>query len=75
MYVNLSVSEQSKRSEAERCGASERCKGTNIASDRVALSKRDFDVKKQALNVRPDTQPISSRVWVGRGTNADGQGY
>ena len=36
--------EQSERSEAERCGASERserCERTNVASDRVALLKRD----------------------------------
>ena len=33
-----------ERSEAERCGASERserCERTNVASDRVTLSKRD----------------------------------
>ena len=38
------VSERSERSKAERCGASERserCERTNVASDRVALSKRD----------------------------------
>ena len=37
-------SERAKQSEAERCGASERserCERTNVASDRVALSKRD----------------------------------
>ena len=37
-------SERSERSEAERCEASERsgrCERTNVASDRVALSKRD----------------------------------
>ena len=38
------ASARSERSEAERCGASERsewCKRTNVASDRGALSKRD----------------------------------
>ena len=47
-------SEQSERSEAERCGASERserCERTNVASDRVARSKRDCHEKKQALTV------------------------
>ena len=37
------ASERSERSEAERCGASERserCERTNVASDRVARSKR-----------------------------------
>ena len=37
-------SERAERSEAERCGASERseqCERMNVASDRVALSKRD----------------------------------
>ena len=38
------ASERSERSEAERCGVSERserCERTNVASDRVARSKRD----------------------------------
>ena len=38
------ASERSERSAAERCGASERserCERTNVASDRVACSKRD----------------------------------
>ena len=46
------VSERSELSEAERCGASERserCERTNVASDRVALLKRDCHEKKQAL--------------------------
>ena len=42
------ASEQSERSEAECCGASERCEQTNVASDRVALSKRDCHEWKQA---------------------------
>ena len=48
------VSERSERSEAERCGASERserCERTNIASDRVALSKRGC--------LRLETRPLS----------------
>ena len=43
------ASEQSEHSEAECCGASERCKRTNEASDRVARSKRDCHESKQAL--------------------------
>ena len=38
------VSDESKRSEAEHCEASERserCERMNVASNRVALSKRD----------------------------------
>ena len=36
------VSEQAHEwRKAERCGASEQCERTNVASDRVARSKRD----------------------------------
>ena len=57
------ASERSERSKAERCGASEpseRCERTNVASDRVALSKRDrlglgrdivLDLKKKRVKV------------------------
>ena len=36
----IGANEQSKRSEVEGCGASERCESRNIASDQGALSKR-----------------------------------
>ena len=42
--VSEPVNGASERSEAERCGASEqseRCERMNVASDRVARSKRD----------------------------------
>ena len=43
-WVSKPVNGASERSEAERCGGSERserCERTNVASDRVAYSKRD----------------------------------
>ena len=64
------ASEQSERSEAERCGASERserCERTNIVSDRVACSKRDC-LTRNAPNVAIFTiknQPEKSKNALG----------
>ena len=66
------ASERSECSEAERCGASEwseRCERTNVASDRVALSKRDCHDKKQAQNsvsTPKKVSPTNSRFLMER---------
>ena len=62
------ASEQSERSTAERCGASERserCERTNVASDRVACSKRDcLRLETPSLSGREEQQSCEEKLQI-----------